>query len=206
MLRREIERIAPPGLFIGHRLITPGDEDALRDDEAASIASPITAVRRASGAARIVARGLLARLGHGPVALPKAPSGAPVWPAGIVGSLAHDDRIAVAAVGSRRDYNSVGIDIEPAVPLPPDMLALVVKPEELPQIADDPLGGKVLFAIKEAVYKAIDPLDGTFLEFQDIAVDLRAGTATTRAGRAVTLRYSVSSHVLALAFSQAGSR
>ena len=27
--------------------------------------------------------------------------GAPIWPAGVVGSMAHDNRIAVAAVGVR---------------------------------------------------------------------------------------------------------
>ena len=203
-LQRDIESLAPPGLLIGHRLITPGDEDALLDDEAASLTSPLAAVRRASGAARIVARQLLAQLGYGAVALPKAPSGGPLWPARIVGSLAHDDQVAVAAVGLRRDFGSIGIDIEPAVPLPAGMLALVVTPEELRQIGHDPLGGKLLFAIKEAVYKAVHPLDGLFLEFSDVVVDLATRTATTRNGRVVSLGYCVSSHAIALAWSRPG--
>src|SRR6476661_8661982 len=115
--QRELDCLAPPGLLIGHRLITPGDEDALLAHEAASIPSPIGSVRRASGAARIVARELLAKLGYGPAAIPKAPSGEPIWPEGIAGSMAHDDRIAIAAVGPQRDFRSIGIDIEPAVPL-----------------------------------------------------------------------------------------
>jgi len=204
-LQRDLDNLAPAEMLVGYRLISPGDEHALLDEEAASIASSVIAVRSASGAARIVARRLLAQFGYGSVVLPKAPSGAPVWPAGIVGSMTHDDQIAVAAMGLQRDFACIGIDVEPAVPLPPDMLTLVAKPEELRQIANEPLGGKLLFGLKEAVYKAVYPLDGIFLEFQDIAVDLAGRTATTQGGRVVALRYGVSSHVLALAFCRTGA-
>ena len=34
-LQRAINALAPPGLLIGHRLISPGDEHALLDEEAA---------------------------------------------------------------------------------------------------------------------------------------------------------------------------
>ena len=68
------------------------------------------------------------------------------------------------------------------------MLALVATPHERRRIDDDPLKAKLLFAVKEAVYKAVYPLDRVFLEFGDIEVDLAAGTATTRTGRTLTLR------------------
>jgi len=198
-LQREINALASPGLLIGHRLISPGDEDALLGEEAASIASAVVGARRASGAARIVARELLAQLGHPRAPLPRSASGAPVWPAGIAGSLAHDDEVAVAAVGRQRDIGSVGIDVEPAVPLPPDMLELIATPNERRKIADDPLRGKLLFAAKEAVYKAVYPLERVFLEFRDIEVDLAGRTAATRTGRVVELRYSLSPRVVVLA-------
>ena len=85
------------------------------------------------------------------------------------------------------------------MPLPPDMLDLIATRAELRRIADDPLGGKLLFAAKEAVYKAVYPLDRVFLEFHDIEVDLAGRTAVTRTGRAVALRYCISSHVVVLA-------
>ena len=198
-LQREINALASPGLLIGHRLISPGDEDALLGEEAASIASAVVGARRASGAARIVARELLAQLGHPRAPLPRSASGAPVWPAGIAGSLAHDDEVAVAAVGRQRDIGSVGIDVEPAVPLPPDMLELIATPNERSKIAADPLRGKLLFAAKEAVYKAVYPLERVFLEFRDIEVDLAGRTAATRTGRVVALRYSLSPRVVVLA-------
>ena len=180
-------------------MISPGDEDALREAEAASISSSIAKVRRASGAARIVARGLLGQLGLPEAQVPKGAGGEPIWPAGVSGSLAHDDEIAVAAVAWQRDFTSIGIDVEPAGALPSAMLALVATPGERRMIADDLLQAKLLFAAKEAVYKAVYPLDRVFLEFGDIEVDLAAGRATTRTGRVVTLRPRVSSHVAVLA-------
>ena len=198
-LQRDIDNVALPGMLIGHRLISPGDEHALLDQEAASIVTSVADMRRASGAARIVARQLLAQLGYPNVAVPRGTSGEPIWPAGVTGSLAHDDRVAVAAVGRLRDVRAVGVDVEPAVPLPTEVLELIATPQELRKIVDDPLRGKLLFAAKEAVYKAVYPLDRIFLEFRDIEVDLAARSATTRTGRIVALRYCLSSHVLVLA-------
>lgn len=189
-----------PGIAIGHRLIAAGDETALTDDEAQSIASEVAAVRRASGAARLVARELLARRGHPACPLPKTASGLPAWPAGIVGSLAHDDRIAVAAVALRDEFETVGIDIEPAEPLPPDVVELVVTTREHDGLNDDPLRGRLLFAAKEAVYKALYPRNRVFLEYHDIEVDLAAGKAVVRNERVLELRFCRAGHVVVLAF------
>ena len=191
---------------IGHRVIAPGDEFALLDEEKASMTFPAIDRCRASGAARRVARELMAMIGHGGHPILRGASGAPIWPAGVVGSMAHDDRIAVAVVGlRRRDLDAVGIDIEPAAPLPPDMLELIATPRERRAIADNPLGAKLLFAIKEAAYKATYPLDHEFLDFHDIEVDLAGRLATTRAGRTLALHWCVFSHVLVVATVQKAS-
>ncbi len=133
----------------------------------ASISSSIPNVRRASGVARMVARSLLAQLGYSEARVPKGAGGAPVWTVGVVGSLAYDDEIAVAAVGLRRDFASVGIDVERADALPSDMLTLVATQSERRRIEDDLVKAKRLFAVKGAVCKAVYPLDGVFLEFGD---------------------------------------
>ena len=198
-LQRAIAALAQPGILIAHRLISPGDEAALLPEEVKTITTQTLEGRRASGTARIVARQLLAELGHASCALPKGPSGAPLWPEGIVGSLAHDDRVAVAVVALRRNTDALGVDVEPATMLPHDMLELIATSSERRAIADDPSGGRLLFTAKEAVYKAVHPLDGIFLEFQDIEVDLARRKAITRNGRAVGLRYCVSVHLLVLA-------
>ena len=78
-----IEALSLPGVMIGHRLISAGDEHALMPEEAPAIAASVVKVRRASGAARIVARSLLTRLGYTDCAVPKAASGAPIWSANL---------------------------------------------------------------------------------------------------------------------------
>lgn len=198
-LARALESVALPGVLIGHRLISPDDAGALTVEEDASLPSRLPDARRASGAARIVARELLARMGFALTPLPKAPSGAPIWPSGIVGSLAHDDRIAVAAVARRAATDALGIDVEPAGPLPADLLDVVATARERLVLYRDPGLGRVLFAAKEAVYKAISPLDGVFLEYYDIEIDLAANRAKTRHGRTLIVNTICTAHVVVLA-------
>ena len=200
LLQSAIDALAFPGVLIGHRLISPGDENALLRDEVAAFATSVVKVRRASGAARIVARQLLARLGHPECPIPRAASGAPVWPGDVVGSLAHDARVAVAAVAASRDVGALGIDIEPAECLPSELLDLVATPQERLEIGDDPFQGRLLFAAKEAVYKAVYPLDRMFLEHHDVQINLATRKAVVRNGRIVEIRLSVSAHFVALAF------
>lgn len=204
-LQRAIEALSSPDILVGHRLISPGDERALLAEEAHSMASPPIGVRRASGAARIVGRALLARLGHAACAVPKSPSGAPLWPAGVTGSFAHDEHVAVAAVALYRDVAALGIDVEPAALLPPELLDMVATPHERQRLGDDPFRGRLLFTAKEAVYKAAYPLDRTFLEFHDVEVDLAARKAVVRNGREFELRYGMAAHVVVLALIRAPS-
>jgi 4'-phosphopantetheinyl transferase EntD len=199
-LGQALRMLAPPGIIIDHRLISVGDEHALLPEEASAFERSAVRVRRASGAARIVARALLHRLGHEMTALPKSPGGAPIWPKGIRGSLAHDARVAVAAVGTSENLEGVGIDVEPAESLSADLLHLVTTPRERARIESDPYRGRLFFVAKEAVYKAVYPLDYAFLDHHDIEVDLANQQATVRNGRVVKVRFCISTHLVALAF------
>ena len=42
----------------------------------------------------------------------KGRDGEPIWPFDIVGSISHKDAIAVAAVGKKKRYKGIGVDIE----------------------------------------------------------------------------------------------
>jgi 4'-phosphopantetheinyl transferase EntD len=202
--------IAEPGIFIAHRLISAGDAGELLAGEALHFQMASERSQRQSGAARAVARELLSRLGHGGAAIPKSPSGAPVWPAGVVGSLAHDDRVALAAVARARDFAGLGIDIEPDEDLPAEMVDLVATPAERSRYGLNFLRGRALFVAKEAVFKAVHPLDGVFLDFQDIEVDVENQVAHVRSGRAVRVKVKASGqiagHVAALAFIPSSGR
>jgi 4'-phosphopantetheinyl transferase EntD len=139
-------------------------------------------------------------LGHPECALPRTSGGAPAWPPGVVGSLAHDSRVAVAAVGMGRDVGAIGIDVEPAESLPPELLDLVATPQERLRLGDDPYQGRLLFVAKEAVYKAVYPLDQTFLDHQDVQISFAERKAVVRNGRVVELRFCIAAHLVALAF------
>jgi 4'-phosphopantetheinyl transferase EntD len=195
-----IDHLVAPGVVVGKRLISDGDERALLPEEADAFASSVVKRRRASGAARIVARELLGQLGcSNTTALPKAASGAPIWPDGIVGSLAHDSQFAIAAVGRRHDVAALGIDIEPAESLPFE-LDLIATPRELLKISSYRYIGRLLFTAKEAVYKAVHPLDNIFLEHHDVEIDFDARKATVLGRRVLDLRFCISTSLVTMAF------
>jgi len=178
------------------RRIAAGDETAFPD-----LGEPLER-RRASGAARIAAREALAELG-GPAdaALPRSPRRFAIWPEGFVGSLAHDEEIAVAVVARTRDVAALGVDAEP---LPEDVAEIVLLPSERRACAADPVLSRAIFAAKEAVYKAINPLDGSPLEYEDIEIDLGAGLARLRDGRTLGCVIERGPPLIAIAFQLPG--
>lgn len=190
-------------VFIGSRAIQVGDERAFRQ----AAADPSAALRlrdRASGAARLVARRLLAEIGADANAeLPRLPTRAPGWPAGIVGSLAHDDAFAVAAIAQAADVAALGVDVEPREPLPDDVLDFALSEAERSRLKD-PVDGRIVFAGKEAVYKAMNPFDGSPLEYGDIDVDLASGLALLADGRALDLFFSRTDRIVAVALAPTG--
>jgi 4'-phosphopantetheinyl transferase EntD len=198
-----LAKAAHPTLLIGCRAIQPGDEHALSPEEAAALGGAVSSVRRASGAARIVARGLLSRLCAQDFSLPRTASGAPRWPCGFVGSMTHDSRVAVVAVAPAAELASIGVDVEPACPLPYELLELVAKPSEVGQLHGDPTAARLLFCIKEAAYKASYPLDRVFLEHHDVEVRLlprqQSSVARTSTGRVLYVHTRCRPRLLALA-------
>jgi 4'-phosphopantetheinyl transferase EntD len=182
-------RLAARGVILQTRPIAVGDEDAFADP------SEPLARRRASGAARIAARAALAALGGDVTApLPRTPRGYPLWSAGFVGSLAHDAALAVALVAPAVRFAAVGVDVEPCEPLPDDVTEIALLPTERRAAAADPPLGRAIFAAKEAVYKAINPFDGTALEYEDIEVDVANGCARLRDGRWLELDWARGRH------------
>lgn len=195
-----LEAAAPPGVLLAARHIRPGDELALLVCESRSVARGPVARQQASGAARLAARALLSGLGHADAPLPNDAFGAPVWPQGIVGSLAHDETIAIAGVANLQGFISLGVDVEPAEPLPNDLTELVLTPRERTLAKQRPTLGRMIFCIKEAVYKCCYHADAVHLEFADISVDFDAHSAHTSHGPCVQFRASGGAILLALAW------
>jgi 4'-phosphopantetheinyl transferase EntD len=189
-----------PEVKLGLRRVVPADESSLFPEERTALARASAVARARSATARVLARQILAAFGQAQAALPRTAQGPPAWPDGWVGSLAHDDAFAAAAVGRRSAYRSLGVDIEPAEPLPGELASLVATPRERRLHGTEGLIGRTLFVVKEAVYKATSPLDGAFLDFHDVEVDLAGLGARTRTGRSLPFRYATAPRLVALAF------
>lgn len=196
----DLDALAPPGVHLAGRAIASGDEALLLPEEATALARSPLVQRRHSGAARSLARALLARLGARSTAILRGAGGAPIWPEGVIGSLAHDEAVAVAALARRADIAALGVDVEPAEPLPAELVAIVAtRTEQGRAPAQDPLYFRKLFVAKEAVYKALFPLDGRFREHHDVEIDLIAGIGTAEGAPPLDLALGAARHIVVVA-------
>lgn len=144
--------------------------------------------RRTFATGRGCARHALGALGFAPEPILRDEHGVPLWPEGVVGSITHCDGYCAAAVAWLRNLRSIGIDAEPNLEIPSGVLARIALPAEQAWLRDytatDPAvsWGRLLFSIKEAVYKARYQLVRGRLDFAGplIAVDPLQGTFTAQ--------------------------
>lgn len=128
--------------------------------------------------ARWCARRALGGLGYGPVPIPRGERGAPVWPDGIVGSMTHCEGYRAAAVARAADVLSVGIDAENHLPLPEGVLEVIALPAERERCAELTAAepqvhwGRLLFSMKESVYKTWFPLTRRWLDFEQADITI----------------------------------
>lgn len=171
-----IEEILPPGVRSAEAFddLAPAP---LFPEEAALMAGRWERRRRQFATARTCARRSLAELGLEPAPLLPGPGGAPQWPAGVVGSITHCDGYRAAVVARTTDVAALGIDAEPAEPLPHGVLGLVASDGERAAVERLAAGrpevpwDRLLFSAKEAVYKAWFPATGRWLGFADARVE-----------------------------------
>lgn len=105
--------------------------------------------------------------------------GAPVLPAGLSGSVSHKGAFA-AAIVAPADGGFVGIDLERAAPPRSDIARRILTPREQAALPDRGRAVTLRFAIKEAIYKAIDPVVRRYVGFTEVELDLVAdGCAIT---------------------------
>lgn len=128
-------------------------------------------------AGRRAARQALAAMGHPPCAIPVDPDRTPIWPEGISGSISHSDTACLAIVTPSSNWCGVGIDLEPALPLPDGIFAEILLPEEQKSCQSN-LDPTIIFAIKEAAYKAQYPITKQMFGFDAMKVTLSTGSFT----------------------------
>jgi 4'-phosphopantetheinyl transferase EntD len=157
-------------------------------EERAALGRAVEKRRREFVTARACARQALAQLGLAPSPIANGERGAPIWPAGVVGSITHCAGYRACAVAPAELFLGVGIDAEPNAPLPDGVLSEIARAEERPRLVDlahaQPAVSwdRLLFSAKEAVYKVWFPLARCWLGFEDasLAFDPLAHTFEVR--------------------------
>ncbi len=102
-------------------------------------------------------------------------------PVGVVGSVTHCDGYVAAALGEASRWRALGVDAEPADALPPTVLARIASATERTWLAErsaarpEVAWDRLLFCIKEAVFKTWFPVHGTSPGFRGAEVRLDDG-------------------------------
>lgn len=128
-------------------------------------------------AGRVAAR--LAMLAMGAPARPvlSRDNRAPIWPAGIVGSISHAPACCISVIAAARNIASLGVDVEPWEPLPVDLHRTICTKGELDWLncqhpAQRDYFAKLIFSAKECAYKSQFPLSGQILNYDAIKISL----------------------------------
>ena len=132
------------------------------------------------GDARWCAHRALRELGVSPgEAILKGDSGMPLWPRGYTGSLTHTEGMRAAVAAPTGQIRSVGLDIEPAEPLPDGVIGQIARETERRRVKKlmaqgNDVADRLLFCAKEATYKCWFPLTRRWLGFEDAEIDIRS--------------------------------
>ncbi|MCZ9350785.1 MULTISPECIES: 4'-phosphopantetheinyl transferase superfamily protein [Streptomyces] len=169
-----------------------GNDDAghlpLLPQEEPLVARAVAKRRREFTAVRSCARRAMEKLGVPAQPVLNGERGAPIWPAGLTGSMTHCDGYCAAALVRAADLASLGIDAEPDGPLPEGVLPSVSLPaeaERLRRLAEERPGvhwDRLLFSAKESVYKAWFPLTGRWLDFTEADIEISVDPGDPRGG------------------------
>lgn len=170
-LRALLDAAGATDVFCGARAVF---DAPMHPRERILVHGVVDGVRRQTATGRLLLREVLHTMGVVPEPILRTTGGRPVLPIGVVASLAHDDDVAVCVAGAGVNL-ALGIDVEPPLPLPAEILDDVITSmgDRVAVTVDgvvDPVRARLLFCVKEAVYKACFPLDEVFLEFADVAV------------------------------------
>ncbi len=175
-LGEALRRLAPVDVSVGVRRIDHRDLAEMFDVERSAVERAVPRRQNEFASGRVLLRGLLGTDSPIPVRADRAP----MLPAGVVGSLAHDRDFVVAAISTDLRVRSLGIDIEPMDPLASDMQRVILRDDETG------IDAHLAFSLKEAVYKAWSSLGGPILDHHDVLLQLGPETFAAEVHRPLT--------------------
>jgi 4'-phosphopantetheinyl transferase EntD len=174
-----IEAILPPSAAVAEARDDEAPVDLFPEEEEI-VTRAVEKRRREFASGRGCAHRALERLGIPAGPVPAGARGEPLWPAGVVGTIAHCRGYRGCAVARAEDLLTIGIDAEPNQPLPQGLIGDVARPEEIGPLAElaraEPTvhWDRLLFSAKEAIYKAWYPLTERWLGFEDASLTIDA--------------------------------
>jgi 4'-phosphopantetheinyl transferase EntD len=160
-------------------------EANLFPEEAATLGLVVPTRLREFSLGRSCARSALGDLGFPAMPVLVGGYGEPVWPRDIVGSITHCDGYCGAVVARATRFAGIGIDAEVNDALPNGVLALISNDRERKRVTAlqnrEISWDRVLFSIKESIFKAFFPITRRFLGFEDTSVMIDPENAMFRA-------------------------
>lgn len=167
-----LRRILPPSISVA---VLDIDELAM-DSVPAELVLPGAAAKRQQqfAAGRLAARQAIEASGHAPAFPARGDDRQPLWPEGLVGSISHTDRYALAAAAGSDSIPSVGIDIEALREMGTGLRQKLLTENETSRLEQagryDDAHVLQLFSYKECVYKAVYPLFGRYIGFGEVEI------------------------------------
>jgi enterobactin synthetase component D len=157
----------------------PGERLAVLDPQERSLMEELSPAQQAPFAAgRAALRAAISDLGLPLAPLLRDPRGAPRLPPGVLGSISHKRRLAVALAAvapAGGPVCALGVDLEELRPLRFDISRRVLTPEERAGVQALPEAERTFallarFSLKEAFYKAANGFVGRLIGFQEVAI------------------------------------
>ncbi len=151
-------------------------EQKATEPELAALGAASDARLREFSAGRVAARRAMHGINLPPADILVGRHRQPLAPAGVLISITHDQEYAVAAATVQSRWHGIGIDIAQADELPVNLHSMVCRGQDLENLREGETVGqraKLIFCLKEALFKAIFPQVNDWMNFSqsEICVD-----------------------------------
>lgn len=147
----------------------------LYPEEGTLIVKAVEKRKREYTAGRLCAHKALSQLGIHNFPVLTGKNRDPLWPPNIIGSITHCENYCAAAVAKQGRIRGIGIDIEPAEEISNDIIDMVCRTAEKNWCNQhskdiDSHWPKVIFSVKESIYKCFYPILQRYVDFHEVQV------------------------------------
>ncbi len=146
--------------------------NSLHKDEVRIVSSSVLKRQEEFATGRWCARKALEKSGYSGFAVLSNGNREPIWPKGICGSISHTKGAYCCAVAKNNEYRSIGIDIENANrKISEGALKIILNDDEMDWTSKkEDMYKRIIFCIKESVFKLLYPLIKDHFYFSSVSV------------------------------------